>query len=111
PQDRGARCRARALQEIEVLQEERYAGEGAVGQAALDLAFGIVVMLDDDRVDLRIELRGTGDGLIEQILRRDFFLPNQFGKADRVVIAVFLEGHAHTSLAGRSVDGPRPGSL
>ena len=63
---RGARGRARALQKIEILQQERHAGEGTVGQAALDLAFGIVVMLDDDRVDLRIDLRGAGDGLVEQ---------------------------------------------
>ncbi len=110
-QDRGAGGRARALQEVEVLQEERYAGKGAVGQPALDLAFGIVVMLYHDRVDLRIDLRGTGDGLVEQFPGRDFFLPNQFGKADRVVIAVFLEGHADTSLADWSVDRPRPGSL
>src|SRR6185369_17447598 len=55
-QDRSARGRARAFQEVEVLQQERHAGKGAVGQAALDLAFGIVVMLDDDRVDLRIDL-------------------------------------------------------
>jgi hypothetical protein len=85
--------------------------KGPSGQAALDLAFGIVVVLDDDRVDLRIDLRGAGDGLVEQFAGRDFFLPNQFGKADRVVIAVFLEGHVHTSLAGRSVDRPRPGVI
>src|SRR5688572_475236 len=104
-QDRGARGRARALQEVEVLQKERYAGKRAIGQAALDLALGMVVMLDDDRVDLRIDLRRTGDGLIEQFLSRDLLLANQFGKADRVVIAVFLEGHAHTSLAD-AASGP-----
>ena len=109
-QDRGAGGRARALEGIEVLQEERHAGKGAVGQAALDLALGVVVMLDDDGVDLRIDLRGTGDGLVEQFPGRDLFVANQFGKADRVVIAIFLEGHAHTSLAGRSVNRPRRGS-
>ena len=60
-QDRGTGGRTRALEGIEVLQEERDAGKGAVGQAALDLALGVVVMLDDDGVDLRIDLRGTGD--------------------------------------------------
>src|SRR5438445_11046582 len=62
-QDRGAGGRARALQEVEILQEERYAGKRAVGQAALDLALGIVVMLDHDRVDLWIDLSRAGDGL------------------------------------------------
>src|SRR5207247_9130785 len=94
-----------------VLQEERYAGKGAVGQAALDLAFGMVIVLDDDRVDLRIDLRGSGNGLVEQFPGRDLFLPDEFGKADRVVLAVFLEGHGHTSLVGRSMDRPRPGPL
>jgi hypothetical protein len=69
------------------------------------------MMLDDDCIDLRIDLRCSGDGLVEQFPGRDLFLPNQFGKADRVVIAVFLEGHVHTSLADRSVDRPRLGSL
>ena len=109
-QDRGTGGRTRALEGIEVLQEERDAGKGAVGQAALDLALGVVVMLDDDGVDLRIDLRGTGDGLVEQFPGRDLFVANQVGKADRVVIAIFLEGHAHTSLAGRSVNRPRRGS-
>src|SRR6478735_12406716 len=55
-QDRRARRRARALQEIEILQEERHAGERTLGKAPLDLALGIVVVLDHDRVNLRIDL-------------------------------------------------------
>jgi hypothetical protein len=67
-------------------------------------------MPDDDRVELRIDLRGAGDGLVEQFPGRDFLLPNQFRKADRVVLSVFLEGHADTSFAGRPMmDRPCPG--
>jgi len=69
-------------------------------------------MLYDDGVDLWIDLRGAGDSLVEQFPGRDFLLPNQFRKADRVVFAVFLEGHADTSFAGRSMmDRPRPCAL
>ena len=99
-QDRGARCRAGALEEIEILQQKRHAGERTVRQTALDLAFGIVVMLDDDGVDLRIDFGGAGNRLIEQFARRDLLVPHQFGQTDRVVVAVFLEGHMRTSLTG-----------
>ena len=94
-QDRRARCRAGPRQKIEVLQEKRHTGERTVRKTAIDLAFGIVVMLDDDRVDLRVDLCRAGDRLVEQFTGRDLLVPHQFGQTDRVVIAVFLEGHMH----------------
>ena len=69
-QDAGAEGGARALQQIEILQQERHAGEGAVGKSLVDLPLGIVVVLDHDRVDLRIDLGGAGDRLVEQFARR-----------------------------------------
>jgi hypothetical protein len=107
-QDGGAGGRARALEGIEVLQEKGNAGEGAVGQTTRNLPLGVVVMFDDDGVDLRIDFGGAGDSLVEQFLARDLFVSNQFGKADRVVVAVFLEGHARTSLAGRPGEPAAP---
>ena len=84
-QEGRARRRPRALQKIEVLQEKRHAGERAVGKSFLDLAFGIVVVLDDDRIDLRVDFRGARDGLVEQFAGRDLLFPDEFGKADRVI--------------------------
>src|SRR5271169_6535046 len=50
----GAKGGSGALEEVEVLEQERHAGEGAVRQPAVDLPARVIVVLDDDGVDLRI---------------------------------------------------------
>ena len=68
--DAGAEGRPRALEKFQILQQKRHAGEGTIGKPLVDLPFGIVVMLDDDSVDLRIDPGGAGDRLVEQFARR-----------------------------------------
>ncbi len=70
--------------------------KGPSGKPRFDLPLRIVVMLDDDRVDLRIDLGGAGDGLVQQLSGADLLVADEIGKADPVVVAVFLEGHADT---------------
>ena len=96
--DAGAERGSGALQKIEILQQKRHAGEGTVGKALVDLPPGIVVMLDDHRIDLRIDLGGAGDRLVQQFAGADLLLADEIGKADAVVIAVFRERH---------IDAPR----
>src|SRR5580698_9771446 len=57
--DAGAVSGAGAGEYIQILQQKRHAGERTVGQSVIDLPFGIIVMLDDYGVDLRIDLRGA----------------------------------------------------
>ena len=92
----GAEGRARAAEIFEVLQQERHAGEGTVRQALLDLFLRIVVVLDHDGVQLRIDLGGARQRLVEQLLRRDLLLAHEVGEADAVIAAIFLEGHRST---------------
>ena len=66
-------------------------GNPTRGRAPLDLALGIVVVLDDDRVNLRIDLCRADDGLVEQFAGGDLLLPYEFGKADRVVLPYSLK--------------------
>ena len=68
--DAGAEGRPRALQIFQILQQKRHAGEGTIGKPLVDLPRRIVVMLDDDSVDLRIDPGGAGDRLVEQFIRR-----------------------------------------
>ncbi len=56
----------------------------------------MVIMLDDDRVDLRVDLGGAGDCLVQQFSGADLFVADEIGQADSVIIAVFLEGHLDT---------------
>jgi len=88
---------SRALEKVEVFQEKRHAGEGAVGQSLRDLPLGMVIVLHDHRVDLWIDLRRARDGFVEQLLRADLLPAHEIGKANRVVIAILLEGHRLTS--------------
>ena len=91
-----AESRPRALQNIQVLQQKRHAGEGAIRKPLVDLPLGMVVMLDDDRVDLRVDLGGAGDGLVQQFPGADLLVADEIGQADPVIVAVFLEGHVDT---------------
>ncbi len=106
PVDRRPRRRARSLQEIEILQEKRHAGEGSVDKSRVDLALGIFVVLHHHRIDLRVDLRGARDRLVEQVAGRDLLLADQIGQADRVLITVFLESHVQVPMASRSNDRP-----
>ena len=81
---------------FEILQQERHAGEWTVGQALLDLLLRIVVVLDHDGIDLRIDLGGARHRLVEQLFRRDLLLADELGKANAVILAIFLEGHRST---------------
>ena len=94
--DAGAEGRPRALEEIEILQQKRHAREGTIRKSLVDLPLRIVVMLYDHRIDLRIDLGGTGDRLVEQLRGRDLLVANEFGKPEPVIAAVFLEGHIGT---------------
>ena len=62
---------------------------------------GIVVMLDDYRVDLRIDLGGPRDRLVQQFAGTDLLLADQLGKADGVVSAVFPERHINPRVVKR----------
>ena len=64
-----------------------------VRKTVFDLSPRVVVMLDDDSVDLRIDFGGSRNGFVEQFEGRDLFSVNQLGKSDRVIVAEFLEGH------------------
>src|SRR5450631_1800333 len=65
--DARARGRPRALQDIQILQEKRHAGERAIRKPAVDLRLRIVVMFDDYRVDLRINFGRAGNRLVQQL--------------------------------------------
>src|ERR1700733_3808500 len=45
----------RTLKQIEVLEHERHAGEGAIRKPPVDLPSRVIVMLYDNGIDLRID--------------------------------------------------------
>ncbi len=94
--DACAEGRPRALQDIQILQEKRHAGEGTIRKSLFDLPLRIVVMLYDHCVDLRIDFAGTGDRLVQQFLGTDMLVADELGKAHPVIAAIFLEGHFDT---------------
>jgi hypothetical protein len=63
--DARARSRPGALENIQILQQKRDPGEGTIRKPVVDLPLGIVVMLHDHRIDLRIDPGGAGDGLVQ----------------------------------------------
>ena len=79
--DAGARGRPRALKNIQILQEKRHAGEGTILKSLVDLRLRIIVMFYDHCVDLRVDLGGAGNGLVQQFSRADLFFPDETGKA------------------------------
>ena len=79
------------LQQIEVLEQKRHAGERPLGKPTVNLRPRIVVMPDHHGVDLRIDFFGARDRLVEQFARADLFAADEGCEADRVVIAVFLQ--------------------
>jgi hypothetical protein len=89
----GAKRGPRALEEIQVLEQERHARERAVRQPLVDLPPGMVVVPDNDRVDRRIDFFRARDRFVQQLGRADLFVADQIGKAYAVILAVFPEGH------------------
>ena len=59
PENTRAEGRSRGVEQIEVLQQKRHAGEGAIGKPTIDLPPGVVVMLHDHRVDLGVDFGGA----------------------------------------------------
>ena len=106
--DAGAESRSRARKNIQILQQERNTGEGPIRKPVVDLAPGIVVMFHHHRVDFGIDLGGAGDRLVQQFGGADVFLPDQIGKADPVIAAVFPERHIDTREA--KLEAVAPGS-
>ena len=102
--DARARGGAGTLQKVEILEQKRHAGEGTVGKALVDLPPCIVVMLDDDGIDLRIDLGGARDGLVQQFAGTDLLLADEVGKADGVVLAIFRECHLSPCNARRDAN-------
>ena len=94
--DAGAESGSRALEQIEILQQKRHAGEGTVRKSLFDLPLRIIIVLYDHRIDLRIDLGGAGDGFVQQFPGTDLLVVDEFGEPDRVVIAIFLESHIRT---------------
>ena len=92
----GARGGARALEILQVLQKKGHACERAIAKALFNLALRIIVMFYDHRIDLRIDLGGSGDRLIQQFPGAHLFFPDEFGQTHSVVAAVFAEGHGAT---------------
>jgi hypothetical protein len=89
----GAEGGPRALEQVEVLEQERHAGERAIRQPFIDLPPRMVVVPDNDRVDRRIDFFRARNRFVQQLGSADLFLSDQIGKAYTVIIAVFLEGH------------------
>ncbi len=94
--DAGARRRPRALENIQILQQKRHAGKGAIRKPLVDLPPGIVIMLHDHRIDLRIDLGGAGDRLVQQFRGADLLFPDELGEAHPVIAGVFPECHIDT---------------
>jgi hypothetical protein len=63
--DARARSRPGALENIEILQQERHPGERTVWKPVFDLPLGIFVMLHDHRIDLWIDPGGPRDSLVQ----------------------------------------------
>src|SRR5882724_8286827 len=91
--DAGAERGAGAGEKIEVLEQERHAGKGAARESGLNLLARIVIVLDDNGVDVRIDLFGTGDRLIQKLCGAHLTVTNEFGEAQSVKVAVVLERH------------------
>jgi hypothetical protein len=53
-------------------------------------------MFDHDRIDFRIDPLGAGDGFVQELPRSYFLLADKIGEPDRVITAIFLEGHGIT---------------
>ncbi len=63
--DARARSRPGALENIEILQQERDPSEGTVWKPVVDLPLRIIVMLHDHRIDLWIDSGGPRDSLVQ----------------------------------------------
>src|SRR2546426_5009925 len=88
---RAARHRHAGQHGGEVLQEERDAPEGPVGQAVGDLLAPVVVEAHGDGVDLWIPRLDERDGGFEQLERRHLAAVNERGQPERVVVLVVGE--------------------
>jgi hypothetical protein len=71
--------------QIEILQQERHAGEGTFGKSLLDLPLRVVVVLYDHRIDMRIDLGGAGDCFVQQFPGTDLLLADKLGKPDKAI--------------------------
>lgn len=65
-EDAGAEGGAGAFDEVEVLEQERHAGERAIRQSLVDLPPCVVVVPDHDGVDRGIDFVGARDRFVEQ---------------------------------------------
>ncbi len=65
PVDARARSRPGALENIQILEQKRHAGEGTIRKPVVDLPLGIIEMLHHHGVDLRIDPGGAGDRLVQ----------------------------------------------
>ena len=93
--DARARCGPRPLKKLQILQEKRHAGERAIRKSLVDLPLGIIVVLDDDRIDFRIYFSGPRNCFIQQFTGADLPFSDEFGQTDGVIAAIFSEGHGH----------------
>ena len=110
-EDTGARRGPCTLKKLQILQDKRHAGKGAVGKAVVDLPLRVVVMFDDHRVDLRIDLGGAGDRFVQQLPGLDLLVADEFGESHPVIAAVFLEGHGLTRCREATKPAPSKPSL
>ena len=74
--------RLRPLQQRDVLQQERRAGERPIGEAARDLGARVCVVADGDGVDLRVHRLEARDRRLQQLGWRRLFVAHEFGEAE-----------------------------
>ena len=86
------RVRLTGLAASIVLEQERHASERAVGQGAVGITAGPLVLAVDHDVELWIELFDPLDRLVDQLARMDLVAPHQLGLSRGVEVS---EGSVH----------------
>ena len=75
-------------QQVQVFQQKGDALERPLRQAAPDLRAGLVVMLHDDGIDLRVERFGARNRLVQQVRRRHVAAFHQHGEPQPVMFVI-----------------------
>ena len=92
----------------EVFDQERHAGEGALGQAGPGGGTGALVHAGNDGIERRIEPVGMRDRFVEQFARAHLLAAHEIGQAERVVPVVFGECHIRSSPGFAPLSGALP---
>ena len=86
--------RALALVEkMQVLEEEGDSAKRPVRKPGVDRAAGLLLHVDDDRIEGRIAIRGPGNRRVEELRGVHFARPDPLGETDRIVGLVIIGRH------------------